>query len=85
MATKAALPWLLLMFLPLPPCSKSVLPDATPAKIGALLTKSSDDRGNPGWDSGYGAGIVNLSNLSVQDTLPANQPEKNQRPFCHAM
>ncbi len=51
---------------------KSVLPEATPERIGALLTEHSDDRGDPGWDPHYGAGILNLTNLSLNEII--NQP-----------
>lgn len=56
---------------------KTALPDATSSKIGSLLTESSDDLGDAGWDEKYGSGVVNLANLSPTDL---ENPPESQKP-----
>ncbi|MCH8148017.1 MAG: S8 family serine peptidase [Planctomycetes bacterium] len=48
----------------------SYAPQLSPLEVGQLLETTSDDLGEPGWDSFFGAGRVNVFSALLQAPLP---------------
>lgn len=56
-------------------------PDWTAEEVMEHLTRAVDDRGQPGWDPGYGYGEINLFKAAFAEDLPAEPSPPAKRSF----